>query len=79
MNLVKLRFLRDGELKGREYTYVSKEKVEVGDIVIIRELDYPGAEAPKGILTMVDVPESEVEKFKDRLKEIVGKAEESQE
>ena len=26
---------------------------------------------------MVDVPETEVEKFKDRLKAIVGKAEES--
>lgn len=79
MNLVKLRFLRDGKPQGREYSYISKEKVEVGDIVVVREPDYQGAEAPKGIITMVDVPESEVEKFKDRLKEIVGKAEEKQE
>ncbi len=77
MNLVKLRFLRDGKPQGREYSYISKEKVEVGDIVVVREPDHPGAEAPKGIITMVDVPESEVEKFKDRLKEIVGKAEEN--
>jgi len=79
MNLVKLRFLRDGKPQGREYSYISKEKVEVGDIVVIREPDYPGAEAPKGIITMVDVPESEVEKFRDRLKEIIGKIEEKQE
>ena len=79
MNLVKLRFLRGGEPQGREYSYISKEKVEVGDIVVVREPDRPGAEAPKGIITMVDVPESEVEKFKGRLKEIVGKAEEKQE
>lgn len=77
MNLVKLRFLRDGKPQGREYSYISKEKVEVGDIVVVREPDQPGTEAPKGIITMVDVPESEVEKFKDRLKAIVGKAEES--
>ena len=64
MNLVKLRFLRDGKPQGREYSYISKEKVEVGDIVVIREPDYP---------------ESEVEKFKDRLKEIIGKIEEKQE
>lgn len=77
MNLVKLRFLRDGKPQGHEYSYISKEKVEVGDIVVVRESDRPGAEAPKGIITMIDVPESEIEKFKDRLKTIVGKVEES--
>ena len=75
MNLVKLRFLRGGESQGREYTYISKEKVEVGDTVIVRKPDAQGAEAPKGIITMVDVPETEVESFKDKLKEIVGKEE----
>ena len=64
MNLVKLRFLRDGKPQGREYSYISKAKVEVGDIVVVREPDSPGAE---------------VEAFKDRLKEIVGKVEEKQE
>ena len=75
MNLVKLRFLRGGEPQGREYTYISKAKVEVGDIVIVRKPDAEGAEPPKGIITMVDVPETEVESFKDKLKEIVGKEE----
>ena len=46
MNLVKLRFLRGGEPQGREYTYISKEKVEVGDTVIVRKPDTQGAEAP---------------------------------
>lgn len=75
MNLVKLRFLRGGEPQGREYTYISKAKVEVGDIVIVRNPDTQGAELPKGIITMVDVPKTEVESFKDKLKEIVGKIE----
>ena len=79
MNLVKLRFLRGGEPQGREYTYISKEEVEVGDTVIVRKPDAQGAEAPKGIITMVDVPETEVESFKDKLKEIVGKAEKKSE
>lgn len=77
MELVKLRFLRGGEPQGREYTYISKSKVEVGDVVIIRQPDREGAEAPKGIITMVDVPEAEIESFKDKLKEIVGKVEDS--
>ena len=75
MNLVKLRFLRGGEPQGREYTYIRQRKVEVGDAVIVRKPDAQGAEPPKGIITMVDVPETEVESFKDRLKEIVGKEE----
>lgn len=72
MNLVKLKFLRNGEPSGREYTYISKSDVAVGDMVIVREAE-EGKEAPKGIITAVDVPESEVESFKDKLKEIVGK------
>ena len=75
VNLVKLRFLRGGEPQGREYTYISREKVDVGDTVIVQKPDTQGAETPKGIITMVDVPETEVESFKDKLKEIVGKEE----
>lgn len=76
MNLVKLRFLRGGEPQGREYAYISRAKVEVGDVVVVRRPDREEAEAPKGVITMVDVPEAEVESFRDKLKEIVGKAEE---
>ena len=72
MNLIKLKFLRDGQPSGREYTYISKSAVEVGDTVQVREAE-EGKDAPKGIVTAINVPESEVESFKDRLKEIVGK------
>lgn len=75
MNLVKLKFLRDGKPRGREYTYISKSKVDVGDIVAVRKPDKEGVEIPKGIITKVNVPEKEVESFKDRLKEIAGKIE----
>lgn len=75
MNLVKLQFLKNGEPSGREYTYISKSDVAVGDTVIVREAD-EGKETPKGIITDVNVPEEEVEAFKDKLKTIVGKVEE---
>lgn len=72
-NLIKLKFLRAGEPSGREYTYISKADVEVGDTVQISIPQSADHEAPKGIVTAVNVPESEVESFKDKLKEIVGK------
>ncbi len=72
MNLVKLRFLKGGEPQGKEYTYISKEKVGVGDIVTVQKPDAQRAEV-KGIITMIDVPEAEIDSFKDRLKEIAGK------
>lgn len=71
-NLIKLKFLRNGEPSGREYTYICKSGVLVGDTVIVRPPESPDHEPPKGVITMVDVPESEVESFKDKLKEIVG-------
>lgn len=71
-NLIKLKFLRNGEPSGREYTYICKSDVLVGDTVIVRPPESPDHEPPKGVITMVDVPESEVESFKDKLKEIVG-------
>lgn len=73
MNLVKLKFLRNGEPSGREYTYISKSDVAVGDTVVVGPPKNDSSETPKGIITAVNVPESEVESFKDRLKEIVGK------
>lgn len=74
-NLVKLQFLRDGEPSGKEYTYICNSEVEVGDIVIVREAEN-GKEAPTGVITALNVPYSEVETFKDRLKTIIGKVEE---
>ena len=66
MNLIKARFLRNGEPSGREYTYQSDEILKVGDTVQLNEKG-------TGIVTEVNVPELEVESFKDKLKTIIGK------
>lgn len=68
MNLIKAKFLRDGEPQGRAYTYIANENVKVGDLVQLNERG-------QGIVIETDVPESEVESFKDRLKTIIGKVE----
>lgn len=66
MNLIKAKFLRDGEPQGRAYTYISNENVRVGDLVQLNEKG-------QGIVIEVDVPDSEVKSFKDKLKTIIGK------
>lgn len=68
-NIIKCRFLRDGEPYGREYSYLTKEPVAVGDIV---EADTQRGTADL-VVTELNVPEAEVESFKDKLKYIVGK------
>lgn len=68
-NIIKCRFTRDGEPYGREYSYLTKEPVAVGDMV--------QAETQHGVadlvVTALNVPEAEVESFKDKLKYIMGK------
>lgn len=66
MNLVKARFLRDGEQYGRAYTYIANEVLEVGDMVQLNERGI-------GVVIETNVPESEVECFKDKLKTVIGK------
>lgn len=61
--LIKVKFIRNGEPKGREYTYRAPDDVKVGDMV-----ELPSG---KGVVTEVDVPESEVAGYADRVKEIV--------
>lgn len=75
MKLIKVIFIREGKAIGREYTYRTDVSVEVGDIVelphakpVMDEIPYP-----QGLVTHVDVPESEIEAFKDRVKTIIGK------
>ena len=72
MNLIKAKFLKDGEPSGRAYTYISDAPVEVGDLVQLNEKG-------SGIVTEINVPEEEVESFKDKLKTIIGKVEETTE
>lgn len=64
--IIKVKFLKEGQPSGRAYTFFSNEVVAVGDIVQINE-------SAKGVVTEVDVPESEIEAFKDKVKTIVGK------
>ena len=70
-NIIKCRFLRDGEPVGKEYSYLTRDAVSIGDVV--------QAETQKGaadlIVTALDVPGEEVESFKDRLKYITVKSE----
>ena len=68
MNLIKAKFLKDGEPSGRAYAYISDKPVEVGDLVQLNEKG-------RGIVTEINVPEEEVESFKDKLKTIIGKIE----
>lgn len=68
-NIIKLKFMREGEPSGRDYTYFTPEPVAVGDTV---EVD--GKQGiSQGVVTAVNVPEEEIAPFKDRAKTIIGK------
>lgn len=66
MKLIKVKFLKDGNPSGRGYTYFSPEEVVVGDEVQINE-------SAKGIVIEINVPEEEIESYKDKVKTIIGK------
>lgn len=65
MQIIKVRFLKDGNPSGRAYTYYSPNSVSVGDAVQINS-------AATGIVVEVDVPEAEVEVYRDKIKTIMG-------
>lgn len=67
--LIKCKFLKGNVPAEREYTYRTPEVVKVGDTVQINE-------KAKGVVTMVNVPEAEVEAFAGKIKSIIGKVEE---
>lgn len=67
---IKVKFLKNGEPHGREYTYKAASPVRVGQEVIL-----PGG--GNGIVTEINVPEKDVESFKDKIKEIESVVEES--
>ncbi len=70
MSLIKVQFLKDDKPRGRTYTYDSGQfDVALGDKVML-----PNG---KGIVTAVDVPEEEVAAFRDKIKAITGKVEET--
>lgn len=69
-NIIKVRFNKDGKPQGREYSYLTPEEVQVGDIV---EMETRGKTA-KGTVTQTSVPAGEIADFKDKIKTIIGKA-----
>ena len=68
-NIIKLKFLRSGKPYGREYTYYTPVECAIDDLV---QLNQDG-ELSRGIVTQIDVPESEIAPFKDRAKFIYGR------
>ena len=75
MSLIKVRFLKMGEPSGRAYTYRSEVPVDIGDKVELPHATPTLIEIPysQGIVTQIDVPEAEIEAFKDKVKTIIGK------
>ena len=67
---IKVKFLKNGEPHGREYTYKAAFSVRVGQEVLL-----PGG--GNGVVTEINVPEKDVESFKDKIKEIEDVVEES--
>lgn len=65
MQIIKVQFLKGETPSGKAYTYFSDEVVSVGNLVQIND-------SAKGIVTEVDVPESEIEAFRDKVKTIAG-------
>ena len=67
---IKVKFFKNGEPHGREYTYKATFPVRVGQEVIL-----PGG--GNGIVTEINVPAKEVESFNDKIKEVESVVEES--
>lgn len=67
-NVIKVQFIRDEKPSGREYTYYANDFVEVGDFVKLESR----TGVSKGVVTAVNVPLSEIEKFKDKAKTVLG-------
>jgi hypothetical protein len=64
MQLVKVKYSKDGSYSGREYTYYSEDDLDIGDIVNVPVRDTTG----KAMISAIDVPENEIEKFRDKVK-----------
>lgn len=65
MNLIKVRFLKDGQPTGKPYTYNAPIAVKPGDTIQINS-------TAKGVVTEVDVSEEEVGILLNRIKCIEG-------
>lgn len=72
MQIIKVRFLKEDKPAGKGYTYYSPVEVKTSDIVRINS-------SAKGVVVEVDVPEAEIEAYRDKVKTIVGLAEKENE
>lgn len=68
-NIIKVIFLRGGNPQGRAYTYYTPEEVEVNDTVELMS----SQGVVQGVVVQINVPEVEIEPFKDKAKTIIGK------
>ena len=68
MLYIKARYMKDGVQHGREYAFGSDVIVKPGEVVSIG--------TAKAVVTAVDVPETEILPFREKLKKIDGKVEE---
>lgn len=64
--IIRVRFIKNEQPQGREYSYYANGEIAVGDRVLV-------GTGQKAVVTGVDVPEEEIELFKDRVKTILGK------
>lgn len=71
-NIIKVKFLKDGQPSGRAYTYFSEKPVAVDEKVQINL-------QMVGVVTEINVPEEEIAPYKDKVKFIEGKIPEKQE
>lgn len=67
MILIKARYLKNGEMTGREYTFFSDILVKPGDTVEVG--------TAQAVVTKVNVPEESILPFRDKLKKIDRKVE----
>ena len=75
--IIKCRFLdKDGEPRGREYSYKTEIPVEVGQIVDVpapRQSDADSELKTKSVIvSQINVPEEEIATFADKVKTVVG-------
>ena len=66
--IVKVQYYSDssGKFSSREYTYYSADRLAVGDRIIVPVRD----NTVKAMVSAIDVPESEIASFKDKVKTI---------
>ena len=66
MQLIKAKYFKNDAPQGRDYTFYAEGAIAVGDKI---QIDSKAT----GIVTAVNVPDSEIEAFRDRVKTVLGK------